>query len=66
MFRHQFVMRDIHQQVLLLESLNHRGEHDRDEFHGGGCYRLLGDEDSGVEVVFGNVVGEGFHLFDAD
>lgn len=59
-------MRDIHQQVLLLESFNHRGEHDRYEFHCGRCYRLLGDEDSGMEVVFGNVVGERFHLFDAD
>ena len=66
MFRYQFTMRDIHLQVLLLESFNHRREHDWYEFHYGRCYRLLGDEDSDVEVVLGNVVGERLHLFNAD
>ena len=66
MRRHQLMMRNIHQQILLLERLDNRREHDGDDFERGGRDGGLRDEDAGVEFVLGDVVGEGAHLLDAD
>lgn len=59
-------MRNIHQQILLLERLNDGREHDGDDFERGGRDGGLRDEDARVEFVLGDVVREGAHLLDAD
>ena len=59
-------MRNIDQQVLLLERLNDGREDDGDDLERCGRDRCLGHEDTGVEFVLADVLGEGAHLFDAD
>ncbi len=59
-------MRNVDQEVLLLERLDDGGQDDGDDLEGGGRDGGLGDEDAGEELVLGDVLGEGAHLLDAD
>ena len=59
-------MRDIDQQILLLERFQHGGEDDGDDLERGGGDCGLGDEDAAVEGVGVDVLGEGAHFLDAD
>ena len=59
-------MRDVDQQILLLERLDDGREDDGDDFEGGGRDGGLRDEDAGVELVLLDVLSEGAHLLDAD
>ena len=63
---HQLVMRDVDQQILLLERLDDVGLDGGNDLQGGGRDGCLRDEDAGVEFVLVDVLGEGAHLFDAD
>ena len=60
------MMRDVDQQILLLERLDDVRLDGGDDFQGGGRDGGLGDEDAAVEFVLIDVLGEGAHLFDAD
>ena len=60
------MVRDIDQQILLLERLDDGREDDRDDFQRGGRDGCLCYEDAGVEFVPGDVLGEGAHLLYAD
>ena len=62
MRRHQLMMRNIDQQILLLEGLDDGGENDGDDLERGGGDRGLCDEDAGLEFVLVDVLGEGAHL----
>lgn len=66
MLRHQLVLRDVDQQILLLEGLDDAGQHDGDNLERRGGDALLGDEDARLEVVLVDVLREGAHLLDAD
>lgn len=66
MLGHELVMRDVDQQILLLEGLDDGGQHDRDNLQGRGRDGCLRDEDSGVKVVLVDVLGKGPHLLDPD
>ena len=63
------MMRDIHQQILLLERFQYqalrllRGGYD---LQGRGCNAGLGDVDAPREIVGADVLGELAHLFYAD
>ena len=59
-------MRDINQEIFLLEGLDHVFFDGGSDFGGGSCGRVLRDEDTCMEFVFADVVGEGAHLLDAD
>ena len=59
-------MRNIDQQILLLERFDDGRENDRDDFQGGGRDGCLRYEDTGVEFVLADVLGEGAHMFYAD
>lgn len=60
------MVRNIHQQVLLLERLDNRRQHNRDDFQRRGRDRGLRDEYTGVEVVLRDVLRKGTHLFYAN
>lgn len=60
------MVRDVHQQILFLEELDDRRQRGGHEFERRGCDGGLRYEDAGVEVVVGDEVDEGAHLFDAD
>lgn len=59
-------MRNIDQQILLLECLDDGRENDRDDFQRGRGNGCLCDENTGVEFVLVDVLGESAHLFYAD
>lgn len=60
------MLRDVDQQILLLERLDDVRLHGGDDFQGCGRDGGLRDEDAGVELVLVDVLGEGAHLLDAD
>ena len=60
------MVRDVDEQILLLERLDDGRQDDRDDLERGGRDGGLGDEDTGVELVLGDVLREGAHLLDAD
>ena len=63
------MMRNVDQQILLLEGLNDKArliQHCGDNLERGGRDGGLGDEDAGVKIVLTAVVGEVAHLLYAD
>ena len=60
------MMRDVDQQILLLERLDDVVRDGGDDFQRRGRDGRLGDQDAAFEVVLVNVLAEGAHLFDAD
>lgn len=63
---HELVVRDVDQQVLLLERLDDVRLDGGDDLERGGGDGGLRDEDARVELVLVDVLGEGAHLLDAD
>lgn len=59
-------MRNIDQQIRLLERLDHVARYSRHDLRGGGGNGTLGNHDTGVEFVLVDMVGEGAHLLYAD
>lgn len=66
MFRYELVLRDVHEQILLLKGLNDAGQYDRHDLQRRGRDTLLGDEDACVKVVLVDVLRKGAHLLNAD
>lgn len=59
-------MCDVDQQILFLKGLDDGRQHHGDDLQGGRRDGCLGDEDTGVEVMLADVLGEGSHLLDPD
>lgn len=66
MRRYKLMMRNIDQQILLLERLDDGRENDGDDFQRGGGDGGLGYENAGVKFVLVDVLGEGAHLLYTD
>lgn len=66
MLRHKLVLRNINQQIILLEQLNLSRLHRWYNLHCGGRDADSGDTDAGVIVVLGDVMAELPHLLDTE
>ena len=67
MFGDQFVVCDVDQEVLLKEALNPcLVGHSRDDLEGSRSNVDVGNENSSVEAVLGEMLGKVAHLLDAD
>ena len=62
MRRHKLMVRDIHQEIPLGESLDDAGKDDGHDLEGGGSDGALSDENTGVEIVLLDQLGEVAHM----
>ena len=66
MFRHELMMGDVDQQFPLRERLNHLGQYNGRELHGGGCDGVLGYKDACLECLLPDQLDELAHVLDAE